>query len=111
MNLVQLVIGLGPTIATWVMPSPSSWPWIALVGISGLGSHYCIARAMALADATVVAPLDFLRLPLIAVVGFLLYAEALDPFVALGAGLVIGGNLLNLFGDRSAAATRSSGGR
>jgi drug/metabolite transporter (DMT)-like permease len=57
---------------------------------------------MAHADATVVAPLDFLRLPLIAVVGWLLYAEPLNPFVALGAALVVAGNLVNLFGDRRA---------
>ncbi|HZD25596.1 MAG TPA: DMT family transporter [Alphaproteobacteria bacterium] len=102
MNLVQLMIGVAPTLWHWVTPSAVLLPWVAVVGISGLTSHYCISRAMAHADATVVAPLDFLRLPLIAVVGWLLYAEPLNPFVALGAALVVAGNLVNLFGDRRA---------
>ena len=73
-----------------------------VIGLSGLASHYCIARAMAFADATAVVPLDFLRLPLIAVVGYIAYAEPLDPFVFAGAMLVVAGNMLNLFGDRFA---------
>ncbi len=102
MNVIQLVIGLVPSALTWVTPSPALWPWVAVIGMSGLASHYCIARAMAFADATVVVPLDFLRLPLIAVVGYIVYAEPLDPFVLAGAVLVVGGNMLNLFGDRFA---------
>lgn len=104
MNAMQLVIGIAPTLATWVTPSPHLWPWVLAVGASGLLSHYCIARAMALADATVVAPLDFLRLPLIAVLAYLIYAEGLDLFVLAGALLVVGGNMVNLFAGRHAPA-------
>jgi len=43
-----------------------------------------------------VVPLDFMRIPLIAVVGWWLYGEALDAFVFLGAGLIISGILWNL---------------
>ncbi len=100
MNLIQLAIGAGPTLADWVTPSPSLWPWALVVGLSGLTSHYCIARAMVHADAMVVAPLDFLRLPLIAVVGFFAYGEPLDAFVFVGALLVVGGNLVNIVGER-----------
>jgi drug/metabolite transporter (DMT)-like permease len=100
MNVVQMVIGLVPTILTWTVPSPHLWPWVLVVGISGLTSHYCIARAMRLADATVVAPLDFLRLPLIAVVGYLLYDEPLSLYVLAGALLVVAGNMINVLAER-----------
>jgi drug/metabolite transporter (DMT)-like permease len=100
MNLVQLVIGIGPTLYHWVTPSIELWPWAVLVGIVGLTSHYCIARAIVYADAAVVAPLDFLRLPLIAVVGYLFYQEPFDIFVIAGAALVVGGNVLNIRGER-----------
>lgn len=100
MNLVQFLIGLGPTLATWVTPSVQLWPWVLVVGISGLGSHYCVTRAMILADATVVVTLDFLRLPIIAVVGYLLYAEPLSGFVLAGALLVIAGNMVNVLAER-----------
>lgn len=100
MNLVQLLIGLVPTALTWVTPSVQLWPWVLVVGVSGLASHYCVTQAMRLADATVVAPLDFLRLPLIAVVGYLLYAEPLSGFVLAGALLVISGNMVNVMAER-----------
>ncbi|MEZ5703753.1 MAG: EamA family transporter [Burkholderiaceae bacterium] len=69
---------------------------MVVVAFCGTYSHYCFARAMAHADATVVVPMDFLRVPLTALVGWLAYSERLDLFTALGVGLILGGDLLNL---------------
>jgi drug/metabolite transporter (DMT)-like permease len=66
------------------------------VGVTALSGHYCMARALAIAPATVVVPLDFLRLPLIAVVGYLFYAEPADLFVLIGAVVMLAGNLINI---------------
>ena len=55
-----------------------------------------MARAMQHADATVVVPMDFLRVPLAALVGWLVYSEKIDIYVAAGAALILVGNLLNL---------------
>ena len=60
-----------------------------------------MARALALADATVVVPLDFLRLPLIALLGAAVYAEALDPWLFVGAALILIGNLTSLRAERA----------
>lgn len=100
MNLIQLPIGLVPALATWVAPSPEAWPWIAAIGVSGLTSHWCVSHAMRHADAALVAPMDFVRLPLIAVVGWLLYAEPFNPFVLLGGALIFAGNMTSIFGER-----------
>jgi len=51
---------------------------------------------MRYADATIVVPMDFLRVPLTATVGWLVYAERLDLYTVLGAALILTGNLLNL---------------
>jgi drug/metabolite transporter (DMT)-like permease len=51
--------------------------------------------------------MDFLRLPLIAVVGALIYAEPLDPIVLIGGAVVIAGNVLNLWGERRAKAAQA----
>jgi len=51
-----------------------------------------MARALSLADITIIFPLDFLRLPVMAVIGYLLYAEALDPWTAVGALIIFAGN-------------------
>ena len=50
------------------------------------------------ADATVVVPMDFLRVPLTALAGWIIYGERLDTFTVLGAALILAGNLLNLKG-------------
>jgi drug/metabolite transporter (DMT)-like permease len=53
-------------------------------------------RAFHYADGIVVVPMDFLRLPLIAVIGLLIYGEALDLWVFVGAVVILAGNFLNI---------------
>jgi drug/metabolite transporter (DMT)-like permease len=96
MLIIQSVIGLVPAIVVWRMPEPWMWPWIVLVSFTGMFSHFCMARALSYAEATVVMPMDFLRLPLSAVIGFLLYSERIDLFTAIGAALILTGNLFNI---------------
>ena len=62
----------------------------------GTYSHYCFARAIQHADATVVVPMDFLCVPLTALVGWMAYSERLDLFTATGVGLILAGNVPNL---------------
>ncbi len=96
MLVVQSVIGLLPALSVWQWPSASGWGWVLVVAFCGTYSHYCFARAMQHADATVVVPMDFLRVPLTALVGWLAYSERLDLATALGVGLILAGNVLNL---------------
>ncbi|MBQ0959055.1 DMT family transporter [Ideonella sp. 4Y11] len=96
MLVVQSAIGLLPALWVWRWPSAATWGWVVVVAFCGTYSHYCFARAMRHADATVVVPMDFLRVPLTALVGWLVYAERLDLFTAAGVGLILAGNALNL---------------
>jgi len=88
MSLLQLPLALLPALPYWATPLLKDLPWILCLGIAGFSAHYCMARAYRLADVTLVVPLDFLRLPLIAVVGMLFYAEPLQPAVMLGAAVM-----------------------
>jgi drug/metabolite transporter (DMT)-like permease len=74
------------------------------VAISGLTSHFCLTQAFRYGDATVVVPLDFMRIPLIALVGWWLYGEALDAYVFAGAGLIVLGISWNLRAEAIQAA-------
>lgn len=96
MLVIQSAIGLLPAIYYWQTPSAHLWPWILLIAFCGTYSHYCMAQAMRYADATVVVPMDFLRVPLSATIGWLLYSEQLDAATIVGAALILTGNLLNL---------------
>jgi drug/metabolite transporter (DMT)-like permease len=73
------------------------------VGIAGLTSHYCLSNAFRSGDATLVVPLDFMRIPLIAVVGWAFYGEQLDIFVLLGALIIVAGVLWNLRSETARA--------
>jgi len=96
MNAVQLPLGLAVTGAAWVWPAAALWPWVMVVGLVGLTSHYCLSRALAYGDATVVVPIDFARLPLAAVVAWMLYGETVSVTVFVGAAIIFGGVWLNL---------------
>jgi len=81
------------------LPTLDSLPLIVTIGCAGLLAHFCIAKALSLAPATVVMPVDFVRLPVIAVVGMALYAEPFDWFVFLGAAVIFAGNYLNIWSE------------
>ena len=96
MLVVQSVLGLWPALATWRWPSPQVWGWLCVIAFCGTFSHYCMARAMQHAQATVIVPMDFLRVPLTALAGWAIYAERIDLLMVLGTVLILAGNLLNL---------------
>ncbi|MDF1801430.1 DMT family transporter [Thalassovita sp.] len=81
------------------LPSIAALPWLVLIGCAGLFAHFCLTTALASAPATIVIPFDFARLPLIAVVGMLIYDEPLDLWVVLGAAVIFGGNYLNIWSE------------
>ena len=98
MCLIQLPIGMFLSLSNWVFPNPIQWAWLCAVGLTALSAHYCVTSAMKISEAGIVVTLDFLRLPLIAVVGIVFYNEAFDLALVVGAGLMLFGNLINLSG-------------
>ncbi|MEQ8442458.1 MAG: DMT family transporter [Alphaproteobacteria bacterium] len=96
MAVMQAPMGFLGAFGDVPWPSLQTGLWLVAVGVCGLTAHFSIAQAFRWADATVVAPMDFLRLPLIALVGMTFYAEPLDPFVFLGGAVVLAGNWLNI---------------
>lgn len=95
---MQLIFGL--IMAGWDgdirPPTQAALPWLILIGCAGLLAHLCLTRALALAPASKVIPIDFTRLPLIAGIGALFYDEPVGFGLALGAALIVIGNIINL---------------
>lgn len=100
MSLIQTPLSLVPCLFDWKWPSAEAWLPVTIVALMGLSAHFCITRAFRHADATVVAPLDFMRLPLAALIGFMLYNESVDIYVLFGATLVFLGNFLGIRAER-----------
>ncbi len=98
LTMMQAVLGLACAgydgEIAW--PSAASWPWLALIACAGLSAHFCLTTALSLAPASVVMPMDFLRLPVIALVGWTIYAEPLDPWILAGGAVILGANWLNV---------------
>lgn len=81
-------------------PTLALWPWVVLVGLAGLFAHLCLTMALRLAPASIVTPMDFMRLPVIAIIGALVYNEALDIWILLGAVVIFAANYLNIWQDQ-----------
>jgi drug/metabolite transporter (DMT)-like permease len=99
MCTAQAMLALPLSLPNWSAPAPADTPWLILVGLCGLSAHYCLNKALSLADAMVVLPMEFLRLPVIALAGLVLYREPLDPWVLAGGGIIAAGVWLNLRGE------------
>lgn len=98
LTLMQFCFGL--ILAGWDgrmnLPDAQTLPWLALIGLAGVTAHTCLTTALSLAPASFVVMVDFLRLPVIAIVGAVWYAEPLDPLVIAGAAVILAANLVNL---------------
>ncbi len=101
LTVMQAVLGLlfAGFDGDIALPSLQSLPWIILISCAGLVAHFCLTTALRLAPAAVVMPIDFIRLPLIAVVGMTLYGELLDIWVLVGATVIFAGNYLNILAE------------
>ena len=103
MSVIQLPIGLVGALFSWAWPTWSDLPWIAVVGLVSLTAHYSMGRALSLGDASFVLPLDFLRLPCIALSALAIYGERIDAWTILGAGLIFAGNYWSVRREMRAA--------
>jgi len=95
MGLMQAPMGLLPALGSWVMPGPEVWAWMVLISTCGMSAHFCLAKALSSADALVVAPMDYLRLPAFALVGYVFFAETVGIEVVLGGLVILTSNWLN----------------
>ncbi len=96
MSVIQLPLGILLSAFVWVTPSLLQLFWLMVIGAVGLSAHFCTAKALSLADQTIVVPMDFMRLPLIVLVGLALYSESAELLVLAGAGLIFLGNYYSI---------------
>ncbi|MFV0243562.1 MAG: DMT family transporter [Qingshengfaniella sp.] len=101
--LLQLIFGLVTSALDGVitLPEGRQWAWIVLIAVAGICAHFSVTKALSLAPASIAIPMDFARLPVIAIVAAIIYGEPLDPFVFLG-GLLILGAIFTLIREKPA---------
>lgn len=117
LHAVTLPFALIGAVPYWIWPSWADLPWIIVLGVSGSAAHYCFTRSMHASEVSIVMPFDYLRLPLIAVVGYFAYGQSAQVWTWLGAAVICGASFYILkreaqiahARDRAAAATPPPG--
>ena len=89
------------------LPTPATLPWLGLIAVAGVTAHLCLTSALSLAPASLVVPIDFARLPVIAAIGAAFYAEPVEATLFLGAGVIFLGNWINIRAENRAALPQS----
>jgi drug/metabolite transporter (DMT)-like permease len=111
MNLFLTPVALILALDGWVWPSWEALPWLIPVGLLGTLAHIFLTRALACADASLVGPLDFVRLPIAALFGWLLFKEFSDLWTCVGAGVIIASVITITRREAGDAAAREKAGR
>ncbi|MDP2739863.1 MAG: DMT family transporter [Pseudorhodobacter sp.] len=87
----------------WQPMSAADWGWMAaLCGTAALG-HWCLIKALAVAEASAVQPFAYLQLVFVSLLGITVFGETLAPNVVLGAGVVVAAGLFTLWRQRVTA--------
>ena len=91
-TMLWVPMSLVPALFHWQTPIGITWLWIVLAGFFGTGGHMFWTRALKLADASLLTPIGFLQVPLVALFGYFLFGEKLDRWVAAGAAIIFASN-------------------
>lgn len=104
LTLMQAAFGSAAMLADGqvALPTWATLPWLTLIAVAGVTAHLCLTTALSLAPASMVVPVDFARLPVIAAIGAVFYNESVEITLFLGAGLIFLGIWINLQGGTSA---------
>ena len=92
-TMIWVPLSLVPALFVWEWPDPESWAWVTAAGFFGTTAHMCWTRALKLGDASALTPIHFLQLPIVAVLAYLLFGEAIDRWTWIGALIIFGSNV------------------
>ncbi|HZT50572.1 MAG TPA: DMT family transporter [Stellaceae bacterium] len=101
-------LSLLPALLVWRWPSLESLAWLAALGALGTVAHVAVARAYSIADASACAPFEFLRMPFVAILAYLVFGEVTDLWTWIGAA-VIGGSSIYVAHREAQLARRGAG--
>lgn len=91
-TLLWVPMSLLPALWVWENPQGVTWLWIVLAGFFGTAGHMCWARALKLGEASMLTPISFLQVPIVAAAGYLLFEEYLDAWIVAGAAIIFFAN-------------------
>ncbi|MQA66506.1 MAG: EamA family transporter [Alphaproteobacteria bacterium] len=106
LHAVTLPLALAGAVPYWIWPTWTDVPWIAVLAVSATAAHYCFTRSMRASEVSIVMPFDYLRLPMIALVGYFAYDQSAQVWTWLGAAVICGASLYILKREAEIAQAR-----
>lgn len=88
-SLFGMLFSAPPAFFYWSTPTLEDAALLFGISAIGVAGIYCVARAFALAEAVILAPLDFCRLPMAAALGFLAFGEVPEIAVFVGTAVIL----------------------
>ncbi len=85
---LQLPFAIPGALYAWVWPSLEDWKWLLTLGVFSFAAQWSLSRSFVLAEASLVSPVLFLRLPCVAVIGYFFFAQVPDIWVWVGALII-----------------------
>ena len=92
-----LVLSAPLAAVFWKTPHGTQWFYLAFIGLTLTAVQFCIVKAFRLAEATVVNPVDYVRLIFSAVLGYFLFEEVPTVWTIVGAAIIVAATLYILF--------------
>ncbi len=87
---LQLPFAIPGALYDWVWPSLEVWPWLLALGAFSFAAQWCLSRSFVLAEASLVSPVSFLRLPFVSVIGYFFFTQIPDIWTWVGASIIFG---------------------
>jgi drug/metabolite transporter (DMT)-like permease len=106
--LFWVPLSLLPALFVWQWPHGIAWLWLASIGALGTGGQLLWTRALRLGDVSALTPISFMQLPIVAVAGYLLFAERISHWTLLGAGIIFAANAYIAHREVSLARTAAT---
>ena len=88
MALLQTPMALIPALFYWEWPSLITWTWLFCLAGAGTIGHLMYTKAIQLAEVSQLQPIDFVRLPIIALFGYIVFAEQPNIWVWIGGAVI-----------------------
>lgn len=87
------VFTLIPAIVVWQTPTLAQFAFLLLIGAVGTMGANCMIRSLTAGEATLVGPIEYVRIIFSALFGFLIFAEVPTPWMAAGSIIIVGSTI------------------
>jgi len=87
-TMLWVPMSLVPALFVWQWPVGITWLWIIAAGFFGTMAHLCWTRALKLGDASMLTPISFFQVPVVAVGAWIVFDEKIGAMALLGASII-----------------------